>query len=335
MTVSRLINNCLQSLQEQGALDLDDQDITEISNNPAKGTIYLKGTLFQHKTFREVGPQQVGQLTVGSYHHQPLLIMADYITPKAKAALRKANVNYIECSGNAFIQTDSIYVFIDTNRKGSQIEHNKPKRGISKAGVKVIYQFLCDPKLLNETQRTIALKADTALGSIPGVIKSLMEEGLLLKSKKGLILDDYEALLAKWIQAYYEILQPRLFFGRFKPRKPESFYTNWQQLELTPETEWGGEPAGALLTNYLKPKVFTLYTKTSSSALIRHYKWEPDEEGPIHVYQSFWQAQSAHHPAVHPVLAYADLVNTGDQRCWETAQKIYESYVRAIANQAV
>jgi hypothetical protein len=330
LTADTFINDCISRLVEQGVLSLDNQQIEGLSCNPNNETIQLKGVSFYCKTFREVGPQQVSRITAKRYEQTPLLVMAAYITPKAKAALRQANVNYIECSGNAFIQTKTIYIFIDTNQQIPQAKLER--RRFSKAGVKVIYQFLCDPGLLNQTHRTIAYKAQTALGSIPHVMKSLKQEGFLLKGSNGWMLDDYHALLAKWVTAYDEILQPGLFIGRFKPLKPETFHAEWQELDLGPGTEWGGEPAGALLTAYLKPAVFTVYTTASAPMLMKHYQWQPDESGPISVYQSFWQEQSAHYPVVHPVLAYADLINSGDQRCWETAQKIHERYVRAIAD---
>jgi hypothetical protein len=334
LTAESLINDCLSRLVEQGVLSLDSQQIEGLSSHPNNRIIQLKGVSFCYKTFREVGPQQVSRITAKRYEQTPLLVMAAYITPKAKAALRQANVNYIECSGNAFIQTNIIYIYIDTNQQIPQVKLDKARRGISKAGVKVIYQFLCDPSLLNQTHRTIAYKAQTALGSIPNVMKSLKEEGFVLKGRNGWMLDDYPTLLAKWVQAFYEKLQPGLLIGRFKPLKPETFYAEWQQLDLVPETEWGGEPAGTLLRAYLKPAVFTVYTTASAPMMMKHYNWQPDDKGPITVYQSFWKDLSDYHPVVHPVLAYADLINSGDQRCWETAQKIHERYVREIADRA-
>lgn len=97
----------------------------------------------------------------------------------------------------------------------------------------------------------------------------------------------------------------------------------------TDKTWWGGEPAGDILTNYLKPLELTLYTKENRNELIKKYRMVPDTNGNIKIYKAFWYQQNEkNEKTVHPLLVYADLINTGDQRCLETAQKIYEQYLQ-------
>ena len=47
------------------------------------------------------------------------------------------------------------------------------------------------------------------------------------------------------------------------------------------------------------------------------------------VYQKFWQDEEANHDTVPPLLVYVDLMNTGDRRCIETAQKIYDAQLQS------
>lgn len=54
------------------------------------------------------------------------------------------------------------------------------------------------------------------------------------------------------------------------------------------KTWWGSEPAGDILTNYLKPGELTPYTLESRNELIKHYRLIPDKEGKVKVYQKFW-----------------------------------------------
>ncbi|MEO8414323.1 MAG: type IV toxin-antitoxin system AbiEi family antitoxin [Ginsengibacter sp.] len=79
------------------------------------------------------------------------------------------------------------------------------------------------------------------------------------------------------------------------------------------------------LTNYLRPGELTLYITENRNELIKKYRLVPDIKGNIKIYKVFWhQKEETAINTVHPLLVYADLINTGDRRCIETAQKIYD-----------
>ncbi|MEZ4685765.1 MAG: type IV toxin-antitoxin system AbiEi family antitoxin [Bacteroidia bacterium] len=81
-----------------------------------------------------------------------------------------------------------------------------------------------------------------------------------------------------------------------------------------------------MLTNYLKPERFTLYTRQYQQDIMKKYKWVPDPDGEIYVYKPFWEMDSKKH--VPDLLVYADLMETEDSRCIETAKMIYEQQLR-------
>src|SRR5690606_1169093 len=135
-------------------------------------------------------------------------------------------------------------------------------------------------------------------------------------------------LLEKWSAAYDENLKPGLKVGTFRLLKEEQ-YTNWQRIKFNRDkTWWGGEPAGDLLTGYLRPVHFTLYTSETRAELMKNYRLVPDEKGRILVFRKFWNQPAEKARTVPPILVYADLINTGDPRCLETAQKVYEQYLK-------
>src|SRR5690606_11319598 len=108
----------------------------------------------------------------------------------------------------------------------------------------------------------------------------------------------------------------------------DDFY-NWKGIPLrNSKTYWGGEPAGALFTNYLRPEELTLYTAEERTDLIKNYRLVPDLNGNVKVYKKFWKYDEVNDNTVHPLLAYADLITKGDRRCTETAQKIYDEYLQ-------
>jgi hypothetical protein len=60
---------------------------------------------------------------------------------------------------------------------------------------------------------------------------------------------------------------------------------------------------------------------------MKNYHLVPDPKGNIKVYQKFWNENEASNTAP-PLLAYTDLINTGDPRNIETAEKILQNVIQ-------
>lgn len=261
-------------------------------------------------------------------HYGTLMVVAKRIFPKIKEELRHNNIAYLEANGNAWLQKDNIYIWIDSNEPLKQ-EKEKPNRAFTKTGLKVVFQFLLDEELINLPYREIANKADIGLGNVNNVLNGLKDTGYLIKLNN----DEYKLtnkkeLLEKWVLSYEERLKPSLEIGTFRFLKQEDF-NNWKRLTLkNRKTWWGGEAAGDLYTNYLQPANLTLYTLEARNDLIKNYRLVPDTKGNVKAYKKFWQYDEINENVVPPLLAYADLMNTGDNRCTETAIQIYEQLLK-------
>jgi hypothetical protein len=135
--------------------------------------------------------------------------------------------------------------------------------------------------------------------------------------------------LEKWIGAYDERLKPTIHQGNYRFLNDNDFF-NWQNLKIkTDTTLWGGEPAGDLYTDNLNPETLTIYTTADRAELMKTYRLVPDDDGKVEVYKKFWKTEEYNiDKGVPPVLAYTDLINTGNQRCIDTAQKIYEKFLK-------
>jgi len=124
---------------------------------------------------------------------------------------------------------------------------------------------------------------------------------------------------------YNQKLKPTLHLGNFRFLNKED-YRYWKKINLKAnDTLWGGEPAADLLTNYLKPGEFTIYTNEKKHELMKNYKLVPDNNGDIKVYKKFWE-YDLNKRYVPELLVYADLINTGNERNIETAKIIYEKF---------
>jgi hypothetical protein len=61
---------------------------------------------------------------------------------------------------------------------------------------------------------------------------------------------------------------------------------------------------------------------------MKNYRLVPDVNGNVKVYKKFWENEEMNNNVVHPLLAYTDLINKGDRRCTETAEKIYDELLQ-------
>lgn len=277
---------------------------------------------------KEFRNHHLGQLIHLRQDHGPLIVIAETLYPNLRQELRAQNIGYLDTAGNAYLKINKNLIFIDGQKK--PIEKAALKNKVfTKTGVKVIFEFLLNPELVNATYREIAERAEVALDTVYKVMNGLKEQNFILKLDKHRVrLTNTKDLLDRWMIAYEEKLKPTLGIGTFRFLKEEDFL-NWKRLPLkNGETYWGGEPGGDQFTNYLKPAVLTLYTLETKSELIKNYRLVPDPKGNVKAYKKFWKWDEVNYDVAPPVLVYTDLMNTGDTRCIETAEKIYEELLQ-------
>ncbi len=286
-------------------------------------------TKFNVETKKEVRNYHLPKIYQLAEYYKPLMIITEKnIFPAIKDEFRRQGIAFIDLDGNVNIETGIMLIKVE----GKHQKYHQPEkqgRAFTKAGLKAIFLFLQNEKIINETYREIAKNAGIALGNVKYVLDGLKEEGFALKkTEKTLYLVNKKELLEKWLTAYDEKLKPALHIGNFKFIKQEDF-RNWKNLKLNEDqTVWGGEAAGDIITGYLIPEILTLYTNEKRVEIMKKYKLVPDIKGNIKIHEKFWNYETGFKQTVPPLLAYADLMNTGDGRCIETAQKIYEQHIK-------
>ncbi len=259
---------------------------------------------------------------------QPFMLVASRISSAIKKQLQAHNVAYLEGNGNFYLKEGNKVFRIDAHDP-LKIESDNRSRAFTKTGLKVLFEFLQNPALINQPYRQIAEHTGTSIGNITNIIQGSKQENFILSiNKNTLKLNKTESLITKWADGFIRNLKPTLLMGTFRFLKEDDLLA-WKDLALdTTQTVWGGEPAGDLLTNYLHPAEFTLYTDESRNELIKNYKLIPDEKGNVKVYQKFWKVDDSSQKTAPPLVVYADLMANSDRRCIETAQKIYDEYLQ-------
>ncbi|MBK6997588.1 MAG: hypothetical protein IPH31_22860 [Lewinellaceae bacterium] len=260
------------------------------------------------------------------------LLVAKYISNPAKELLEKRGSSYLDTSGNCFIRNDS-GIFWHIKGRGERTKNGEIKhRAFQKNGIKLIYALLLNEALLNKRYREIASVADISISTVGDILTDLQAPKFLVKvNEKKLALINKTELLSQWVTAFNQKLKPKLLRGRFRLRTPIG-----SQMEIGDQSFWGAEPAADLLTNNLYPSAWTLYSNLDRKSLIKEFQLIPDEDkGNVTVYSLFWKVENKDFvlpelKTVHPLLVYADLIGSGNDRNFETAKKIYERYLKNL-----
>lgn len=287
---------------------------------------YINGTKFQFvgEVKQEVRAYQIDQLPGQSKAKMPQIIVANRIFPGVKSILQEKRIPYLEANGNFFLSQDNFYILIDTARPFIDVKRKGRNRAFTKTGLKVVYFLLQNKDALNWTQREIADEVGVSLGTIPQVINGLKDSGYIIPlDRRNYIWKNRMDLLRKWIDSYAIELRPKLVRHQYK------ISGDWRDIRFSNNlTVWGGEPGADLLTNHLRPEKYTIYTKEKLSDLIRKYKLIPDPFGEAEVLEMFWSGQEG--KIASPMLVYTDLILEGGKRNIETAERIFNDYVKPI-----
>ncbi len=262
--------------------------------------------------------------------HEHPLVITNYISENLQEILRDEKINYLDTSGNAFIKADPIFIFIQGQKKKNE-QKVKTTRAFSATGLKVVFALLADPEIHTYSYRYIANFSGVALGTVAAIMHDLKDLGYHIEIDENIRkLKRKKDLLNRWIVAYGENLKPKLFKERYRFLNQN---TDWKKIKLNNKRScWGGEPAADLLTNFIRPEEFLLYSDETRAEIMKKYRMIPDPNGNITLNKPFWSSNS--YPAwqtmegmTHPLLTYSDLILTGDSRNKEAAEKIYEKYL--------
>ena len=266
------------------------------------------------------------------------MLLADYINPNMGERLKEAHIQFIDTAGNAYINQPPVYIYIKGNKPKLNVVEGgweKTGRAFQTTGMRVVFAFLRDKNLINAPYRQIAEQAQVALGTVGWVIRDLVAQGFLLDGhQKGQRkLADFDQLMAKWVEAYPHKLKAKQRIATFTTGDPGW----WKAIDLKEfGALWGGEIAAAQYTRYLHPKDAVVYlnrehmTKFLKTARLRTIAQNEQAGIQVDLIEPFWREEKDKGRTAglaHPLVVYADLIETGDPRNLETANRIREEYL--------
>ena len=265
---------------------------------------------------------------VSRENNLPIILITKYIPGEIAKEYVAEGVCYLDVAGNCNIRQKKLMLLIEGKKIERMAKINQP-RAFQEAGIKLVFQFLVDPEKTQLPYRELAGMANISLGSVGTIMQELIDLNFILKTKHTKKLKNTKDLLNRWITAYHDVLRPRLLKKEMRFVKPDS-YNKWKDINLnliSGHVYWGGEPGANLLTGYLHPGTFTIYTDQNWH-IFKDIDLVPDENGKVQVLDIFWNPDAI--LGVPPLLIYADLMSSGSDRNIETAIMIFNNELQYI-----
>ncbi|WP_321795832.1 type IV toxin-antitoxin system AbiEi family antitoxin [Caballeronia sp. J97] len=261
---------------------------------------------------------------------KPTLVTA-HLSPDMIRACRDLGVDALDLAGNAsLIEGDSVVIVSGRPR----VARSKARRPATwtRSTLRVTLALLIAPALLERGYREIAKSAGVSHGTVQNAVRALIDHREVFERPdgRGLQFADKERLVDEWVTLYPRQLRESLLLGRYRADSADW----WRDApDLPGQCQFGGEPAAAILTQYLKPATITAYCADAvPREWIMKARLRPDPAGNI----EFLRAPVALAPVdglppnvVAPLIVYADLVASGDPRNLETARMLRERYLAA------
>ena len=302
-----------------------------VANAESDITFKLNGEVVYADMRKEVRPNHV-PVFLGRLD-KPLLVVADYITPKSKETLKSNGVNYIDSYGNAFLNLSNLKVYVE--KGNAKPVYNVYSEVFTRAGGQILFHLLQNPELINANQEHLAEISCVSLGSVSKTIKGLLKEGFSVKwdKEKKYQLVKREELLEKWVALFNEKILPAHKTGNYTSVATDNY--KLKKTNSGVERCWGGEYGAKIITNYLNPEKYTLFTKEITD-LMRLLRLVPDNDGKVSVYKPFWKPKSIqlyqndNHDEIptNSLLVYAELIYSGNDRNIETAKIIFDEHIK-------
>jgi hypothetical protein len=247
--------------------------------------------------------------------------------------LRQLGINFVDAAGNAYLERGPVLIWVLGNKAVTAARPPRAGRAFQPGGLKVLFALLCRPDLVNQPTRTIAAQTGVANGTVGIVLRDLREAGFLvdLRQRRGKrTLRNLKGLLDQWTQTYARTLRPQLLVARYRPSDPEW----WRKANPAEQRGvFGGEAAEVLLTGTLaRPEIVTVYLPDVPGQFIIANRLMNAPDGTVEICKKFWPFEYTwEHPALAPpLLIYADLLATGDARCLEAAQRVYDQHLARL-----
>lgn len=274
-------------------------------------------------------PPKLGRLVDAKLEARlPLLVMSSHVSRRLAEELIRADIQFVDHSGNAFIHFDDVMIRILGTPKERQaeepIEHQTVSANLlSPRRAQVVLALLEWPELATAPLRELGRAAGVSVGTAHEAVRLLsgvghVHDGVFNQRSRPQLLD-------LWAAAYPNGLGAKLGLTRLGGEAQLGPLSRGQDAEIS------GEAACADLVN---PQTLTVYVPRLDPHMVASSGWRKDRlPHNIIIRRRFWTRPSgdgvaAGSPRLAPwPIVYADLLASQEPRQLEAAAELRAAHV--------
>ena len=315
---------------------------TEINDNNRRidgllEVITGKGKLFFVYEIKGIVKRPIPEQLIKNQNNnnETFILFAEYVNPYIAEDLKKKNVNFIDCQGNIFIHAPN-HLYIDVQGNKLRIQKEKEVTAIFQPkGLQLLLLLLTREEALNLSLRELARISGNSLGRTSTIMKELKSRGYVLETAKSKYkFNEKKKLFDKWLENYGERLRPKLLLGTYRISP-----TMWQQavdiLKISNlKSVFTGGFGAEMLTQYYQAKIMDIFiTENEVAKVTNKLRLLPAEDYNLRLFNLFSDEIIFKYNGeniAHPLLIYAELIYQGGDRELETAEIIYNQYLKDL-----
>jgi hypothetical protein len=186
------------------------------------------------------------------------IVVARYVSPRAREALTDAGMSYVDATGNVRVAVDdpALFVLLRGVDRDPWRSPDRPTNSLRGKPAARVVRALADRSPPWKV-RELAIAAESSLGSTSRTVDFLVREALITRDKSGAIVDVlWPELLERWA-ADYELTKRRRTVGLLAPQGVESTKA---ALQASPSRyALSGSIAAAQWAPYAEPRLAVIY----------------------------------------------------------------------------
>jgi hypothetical protein len=262
------------------------------------------------------------------------ILLAPHIGRPIGQLLREAGLNYVDASGNCFVALGDDYAATVEGRRPAKT--NRP-RGVRAAGARVLLALLTEERLLSASLRAIGEAAGASHQAALDAVGRLQHAGEIRRDgrRRAWLPGGRRSAFARWLGEYDTALRPWLDLGRY--RTPEQTPEAIEVLLARPMasgTCWlGGLAAGYRLVEHHRGHGTVAHVRGGARAFAQEIRALRDPDGELTLLKVPCElaTKGAVEGTIHPLLVYAEMVQTRDERVLEAASAVRRRFLPEFA----
>jgi hypothetical protein len=268
------------------------------------------------------------QVAVGSKGRRARseLVVVNHLAREQLAAFAQAGVNVVDLAGNCSIRAAGVVLHVEGRAPARRRASDKSMRT---AGWWAVLALLARPALAAAPVRELATAAGISHQAAHDVLRRLADDGALVKTdvRYAWLQHHWRRYVDRWVTGYQTYVRPKLFIDRYQAKGSVGEIERRIETQLPDGSwRWGGESVARRFAPHVEPRAAVVHVQPGASfaALRAQRVREGGNLLVLRLPERPAALDSGRPDAVHPLVAYAEMLVETDERGREAAGELLD-----------